>query len=803
MIVPFQSSAMKKIYFLILHSLFLFLLFVCFYATGQVYAQTGSKDRQPYKLYSDSQARASQHPSILNTGILCSPVYLDSIQVFQPGRMHDGSAIPKERQDPRKVLGTEGTPQPLSNCFVSLGFDAGYIIASFAAPVKDSIVVWEGSFPKNELLLETADVFGSLDGTTYTFLGEANNRINFKTDSIHPTTIRLPFPVKFIKVVNTTPRSDPNQRAIDDGFDLDAIGASSFAPEYLLSALGSLSSCETKKVILSAPRGYLYQWIKDGIPVSGIVGYADTAVVTPGLYQVRIINEGGCSITSDPLQLSPEPLPVAGLSPGGTTEVCGEAEIKLTASGGKNYQWLLNGKIISGVVSKIDTLIKTAGSYQVIAINAQGCKDTSAAFTLKILTQPAKPTASANTESCIGGSIMLKASAANKDASFVWTGPAGFTSTSPNPVINNATTAHSGTYEVRTVLNGCTSETAKVEVVVKPPFTVNLGPDRSVCEGKTLMLDAGINGATYTWNTGETSRAIQVKKAGKYYVEVLQPGGCSSSDTIQIAELKAPTVKASPLEEICGNQPVFLRADISGDRVRAEWNTTGQGSFSQADAPSTYYYPAEGEAGKVTFYVTATNECSSEVDSVAVQINDYASADFTTSPKEPFVGMPVTFYISHPRSNTSYRWDFGNGQTSQELQPTITFDDPGTFKVTLIASQDTSCPDSSSEDIIVASTHILYIPNIFSPTASHPDNKNLKVFGTNIQATDFSFMIFNRWGQVVYQTNSFEQANQVGWNGGLLNSVEEQPVGVYTWTVKGKFADGTPFSKTGTATLIR
>jgi hypothetical protein len=63
---------------------------------------------------------------------------------------------------------------------------------------------------------------------------------------------------------------------------------------------------------------------------------------------------------------------------------------------------------------------------------------------------------------------------------------------------------------------------------------VNLGSDLSVCRGTIVLLDAGINGTTYLWNTGQTTQTINVNIGGAYSVTVSTQNGCSASDTVNV-----------------------------------------------------------------------------------------------------------------------------------------------------------------------------------------------------------------------------------------------------------------------------
>lgn len=95
------------------------------------------------------------------------------------------------------------------------------------------------------------------------------------------------------------------------------------------------------------------------------------------------------------------------------------------------------------------------------------------------------------------------------------------------------------------------------------------------------------------------------------------------------------------------------------------------------------------------------------------------------------------------------------------------------------------------------------IPTAFAPDADDPRNRVLKVFAHDVTPRQFIFKIFNRWGNVVYQTTSFEEALNQGWDG--INQQTGQPAefGVYTYFLQALFANNTPVEKTGTITLFR
>ncbi len=95
------------------------------------------------------------------------------------------------------------------------------------------------------------------------------------------------------------------------------------------------------------------------------------------------------------------------------------------------------------------------------------------------------------------------------------------------------------------------------------------------------------------------------------------------------------------------------------------------------------------------------------------------------------------------------------------------------------------------------------VPNAFAPASPVEADRRLSIFAVNLVSEAFDFRIFNRWGQVVYETNSLDEARNQGWDG--INQLTNEPAqfGVYSYYVRGTFTSGVPIEKQGTITLFR
>lgn len=103
----------------------------------------------------------------------------------------------------------------------------------------------------------------------------------------------------------------------------------------------------------------------------------------------------------------------------------------------------------------------------------------------------------------------------------------------------------------------------------------------------------------------------------------------------------------------------------------------------------------------------------------------------------------------------------------------------------------------------VPSEGLYFIPEAFSPQASDPKNQTFKIFGQHISEDGFNLQIYNRYGVVVYTTNSFAEANQNGWNGQNQKTGADEPAGVFYYTIKFQFETGLPVQQKGAFYLVK
>ncbi|MCB0700387.1 MAG: right-handed parallel beta-helix repeat-containing protein, partial [Chitinophagaceae bacterium] len=218
--------------------------------------------------------------------------------------------------------------------------------------------------------------------------------------------------------------------------------------------------------------------------------------------------------------------------PQGSIVICTGNNVQLNAEpqNGTSYQWKRNGVDIPGAKA-LSYIASQPGDYSVV-INYGSQLVEAVPVTVSTIAAPnALVSANGPLTYCVGNGLTLDAgNAANVKYQWQLNGndiPGATNSTYP---VNQP-----GNYTVVVTNIGCSSSSTPNQVK-SGPLQVNLGNDTSYCEVKGVYakLDAGYPGAKYLWSTGATTRTIEVKQAGDYWVAVDGGPNCQDVDTISV-----------------------------------------------------------------------------------------------------------------------------------------------------------------------------------------------------------------------------------------------------------------------------
>ena len=297
-----------------------------------------------------------------------------------------------------------------------------------------------------------------------------------------------------------------------------------------------------------------------------------------------------------------------------------------------------------------------------------------------------------------------------------------------------------------------------------------------ICYGDAVILETGEYFASYEWSTKETTQSITVSEEGMYLVTATTLAGCQKTDSLFV-KVDNPTIYLGKDTTICLPGDLMLQAPEGYKKY--EWQ---DGTLSKVCVVN--------KSGDYSLTVTNSNGCRTS-DTIHVDIlmpKLIFKADFDTVT----INHPIVNFKNKTIGAISYEWNFGDGETSTEVNPTHRFSEEKIYAVTLMATNEFGCTDSISTSISVI-PDTFFIPNAFRPNSDISENRTFKPSISAVDRHNYQLQIFSRTGAMIYQSNHPE----IGWDG----SNAEQ--GIYIWIAKYRDIQQYESLKKGTVMLVR
>lgn len=355
------------------------------------------------------------------------------------------------------------------------------------------------------------------------------------------------------------------------------------------------------------------------------------------------------------------------------------------------------------------------------------------------------------------------------------------------------------------------------EVVIYETPTATISGDAVICNDEAAAVQIALTGTapfSITYTDGEDQYSVSTSEY-LYEFSTSEPATFTLIDVEDancIGTIAGSATISDGSEDLnieidaadigCFGENILLVLLGETDNLDIQWTTDGQGMLNIENQVNATYTPGEGEAGDVEFFVEVTNGCAVKTVSKTVTIIEELDAEFDISPSDDLLTNTTITFTPNVSGYDSYLWDFGDESSSTATIASTEYEQGGIYEVGLTVEKE-GCEASGSTEIEVLSKDELYIPNAFHPYAQNPENQVIKVYGNNISENNFFFKIVNRWGKVMYETSSFNEANTVGWDGINNNNDVELELNVFTYIVRGQFIEGNTFEETGTITQVK
>jgi gliding motility-associated-like protein len=341
---------------------------------------------------------------------------------------------------------------------------------------------------------------------------------------------------------------------------------------------------------------------------------------------------------------------------------------------------------------------------------------------------------------------------------------------------------------VVTDANECRSS-GTFDIVVFPLPETNAGADDYVCIGNTYQLN-GTGGVSFSWqpdnvlnNANIASPVATITDTTTFILTSLSIQGCKNYDTVTINVQFPVTATITNDTFMCQKDTVQIAATGGLYYV---W--TPAAGLSSDTAASPYASP-----DATTLYsVKIANDCFDTTLNVNITVYTLptvnAGEDDTIFRTETTtltgIGNGVEFYWSPPF------W------LSDSASRTPTASPINTTNYILTMVDGNNCKARDTVQIFVIVRNLIVIPNAFTPNRDGHNDVFRIIRHLNVRAL-VGFKIFNRWGQLVFETNDIE----AGWDGTFKG--EPQPMEVYQYFVKALNWDGEYILEKGNVTLVR
>ncbi|MEN9972617.1 MAG: hypothetical protein RIS20_964, partial [Bacteroidota bacterium] len=403
----------------------------------------------------------------------------------------------------------------------------------------------------------------------------------------------------------------------------------------------------------------------------------------------------------------------------------------------------------------------------------------------------------------------------------------------------------------------------QVSINVIPDPVINITGISDVCEGAEVPLNTSVSGGIgtvsgYQWYesnpTGQPYQLITGASSLNYITPVLTTNatyavevnlsgvGCNDTDTFAINVYDDPLITIQGNLMACMDEQVDLTTIFTGGTPNSSNTYTWYSAINQ-NYPDSILLQSTSILNTYSFdiyqdtsiFVIVTNsgfDCDNDT-SALINIDgiEWAEASFDMDPSDLSQSLinPTFSFINTSLHSTNYFWDLGECDpqlTMSELftPPTPFYNPtdenqigytygcpPGMYQIMLVAMNQGMCPDTAYQVIKIQDELLVYVPNTFTPDGDETNGYFYPVITTIIKPNTYSFKIFDRWGEIVFESNDPNEKwdgtyykNKLYQSGLITKQDEIAQDGTYIWKLQFTIKEsGDVFNKIGHVNLLK
>lgn len=551
--------------------------------------------------------------------------------------------------------------------------------------------------------------------------------------------------------------------------------------------------------------GTTYRWQINGTDISTDYNTSYT-FNQPGTYTITLIaanSISGCTSTASQVITVRDFNAAFSISTAAITpNSCPPVLVRFTNTS-QNYtsiKWDFGDGTVIENVSNPSHFYEKAGKY-IITLYVYGANGLSGTFYDSVtIVQPEALIQSSALDVCKGSTITLNAVASNT-GSYVWDFGDGSVISTTDTFANhqyNTPGLYSPVLILKQSANGCTGAAPLADKInIRPDPVLTITPAQPfLCKGASLPLQA-TGGIAYEWTpaTGLSNTAIANPVASPdhtstYTIKVTDDIGCKNTGNVTITVIEPVQVSVTGKADICQGEPVNLKA--SGAEVY-KWieDITG---LNNINIPN----PVATPAVTTTYTITGSDahSCFTDTAKITVQVRPSPSVN-AGQDVELWPGEFVQLQAIGSNDVINWKWTLADYLSCTDC-PSPVCTPLATHSYAIAVKNQYGCAATDTVVVkLLCNESRVRIPNGFTPNG---DGKNDEFIIKGIAIVKH-LVIFNRWGQKVFERNNFIAGDRsLCWNGTFKGYPAE--AGTYVYFVELDCPDGT-FSRKGTMTLVR
>ena len=555
---------------------------------------------------------------------------------------------------------------------------------------------------------------------------------------------------------------------------------------------------------------------QNSLPVNGTWDFGDNTTSSlpspthtyaqPGMYLVKFISPDTCVLPYDTtILVLPDAAVQAGIA-NNYVDCSGDAQIQFTDSLTAhfyplvNWQWSFSSGQTSNEQNPVITFLQQGVLLAYLTVtDANGCVDSTS---LPIQISIVSDSLLSQLPFCPEDAVELNPDF-DPNYTYHWvSAPLDpvFDANNPNPSVMPAVQ----TVYTATIVNGPCSVTDSITVSPEEAAQVELPDDQLVCSDDLITIHTGnTNGVVFVWSESPTfnpalpfdgdSAVIAPKKNGIYYVQAINAAGCSVTDSVKINNA-AVEIDAEPANrKICqGDSTELTLTNLDPEDILTYVWTPSLDQIAN---------PVVAPTASTSYIAQASNQygCSDTM-VFNVRVIDMAVVAEVIGKDTVCPGQSTELLATATTNATSvsYSWTPANSLTGEETaNPTAAPSETTVYTVTAVAED--LCPDTASVIVYFMSGECaepyIFVPKAFTPN-SDGNNDFFIVRGMDIK--EVYFVVWNRWGEKVYETSDPQAA---GWDG-TFNG-KELTSDSYAWSLQVTCGNGEIYIDKGDVTLLK